>query len=152
LIEKFKSGAPSDQLVATLEEVLEERPELSELRIALAGYYVFRDAEKALELVESIKMSDKQADEAEDIRELARLMSLQPNGESPTAKKLSAAQIAFQSQDMEAGIQQLIDAVNLDKSYQSDLPRKAAIAIFRILGPSHPLTKSYRWRFDMALY
>ncbi len=152
LIDQLRSGTPSGKTVAALEQVLEERPDLTELRIALAGYFVFRHPGKALELVESVKLSSKQSDEAEDIRELARLMNLQSNGESPAADKLRAAQTSFQLGQMETGIQQLIDAVSLDKTYQEDLPRKAAIAIFRTLGASHPLTKSYRWKFDMALY
>lgn len=152
LIDQLKAGTPSGKTVATLEAVLEERPDLTDLRIALAGYFVFRYPEKALNLVESVRLSDKQSDEAEDIRELARLMSLQSNGESPAGEKLRAAQTAFQLGQIETGIQQLIEAVSLDKTYQEDLPRKAAIAIFRTLGPGHPLTRNYRWRFDMALY
>lgn len=152
LMEQLKSDNPSGKVVATLEQTLEENPGLTELRVALAQYFVFRSPEKALKLVEPVKLSDKQSDEAGDIRALAQLMNLQSNGESPAAEKLGAAQLAFQSGKMETGIQHLIDAVMLDKTYLEDLPRKAAIAIFRTLGPGHPLTKNYRWKFDMALY
>jgi putative thioredoxin len=152
LIEQLKSGSPSDEVVTSLEETLAERPDLTELRIALAQYFIFRSPGKALKLVESVKLGDQQSDEAEDIRTLAQLMNLQSNGESPAAEKMQAAQEAFQVGKMESGIQHLIDAVSMDKTYQKDLPRTAAIAVFRTLGPSHPLTKNYRWKFDMALY
>jgi len=152
LLDQLNKGQATEASIMALEDALAQRPELLDVRTALARHFVFTQPEKALELVDAIKMSDKQSDEADDIRELARLMTLPSNGDSPAAAKVKAAQQAFQSGQLESGIQELIDAVSIDKSYNDDLPRKAAIAIFRTLGNKHPLTKSYRWKFDMALY
>jgi hypothetical protein len=111
--------------VTSLEETLAERPDLTELRIALAQYFVFRSPGKALNLVESVKLGDQQSDEAEDIRALAQLMNLQGNGESPAAEKLQCRSGSlFRVGKMETGIQHLIDAVSLDKTYQGGPAQK----------------------------
>ncbi len=152
LIEKVRAHAATEEDVVALEMLLAEKPEMTEARVALAQYFVFTRPERALDMVDSVKMSDKFSDLADDIKELARLMTFSGNGESPAAPKLQDAQKAFRKGQLEAGIQQLIDAVSLDKNCEGDLPRKAGIAIFRLLGAGSELTKKYRWKFDMAIY
>ncbi len=152
LIENLKSGNTSEEELLQIENTIQQNPEASEARIALAQYYVFRQPKKATDLVAAVKLGDKESSEAQDIKELARLMTLNGQEDGPVTAKIKAAQNSFQQGELETGIQELIDAASMDKSYLDDLPRKAAIAFFRILGNQHPLTKNYRWKFDMALY
>ncbi|MGD1895226.1 MAG: tetratricopeptide repeat protein [Cyclobacteriaceae bacterium] len=62
------------------------------------------------------------------------------------------AQDAMKEDKFESALQALIQATMLDKTYCNELPRRAAIALFRLMGADHPLTKQYRKQFDMALY
>lgn len=151
LIEQIKSGQATETQVAQLEEFVQVNPEIIEARVALAGHHVFNKPAEALALVESIKMGEKQFQDAEDVRTLATLMQLESD-QSAVANLLVEAKEHLAVKNMEEAIQKLIDATTKDKSFQGDLPRKAAIAFFRTLGNSHPLSKNYRWKFDMALY
>jgi len=67
-------------------------------------------------------------------------------------RKIKEARFLIQSQDIEGALSNLIEAVVVDKEYCEELPRKAVIAIFNLLGPAHELTQRYRRQFDMALY
>ena len=40
----------------------------------------------------------------------------------------------------------------IDRTLDDDGARKACVALFKILGEKHPVTKKYRRRFSMALY
>ncbi len=146
-VEGGANGEALEQLVA----FAEANPNLTEAAVTAAQRLVFRDPARAARLVEGVTLGDKYADAAEDIRQIGRLMTFEP-GDAPVAKKLAEAREALSRQDLAAAIQRLIDATMIDKSYEDDLPRKTAIALFRTLGDEHPLTKQYRRMFDMALY
>jgi putative thioredoxin len=136
------------------EELIEfaaAHPDLEEARLALARYEVFNNPVQAVDWVKGIGLGHPDYETAEDIRVLARLALFQ-GGETPVALTVAAAGKYAEEGQIEPAIQALIEAVMLDKSFEDDLPRKACIAIFRMLGPSHPLTKTYRRRFDMMLY
>ena len=121
-------------------------------RLALARLVVFEQPEEAAALVVAIRLGDELFDAAEDVRTLAHLMQLELENGTPAAGHLAEAQQALASGNMENAIRKIIAATMADKSYLSDLPRLSAIALFRILGSSHELTKKYRRQFDMALY
>ncbi len=144
-------GAIDEAVLEELEEFAAANPDLKEAAIEAARRLVWTKPGKALELVAGIHMGDKFFDAAEDLRELGRLLAFNGNG-NPAAEALEKARTAFQTKDLEAGLQELIRATMIDKNFQDDLPRKASIAMFRTLGTEHPLTKKYRRQFDMALY
>ncbi len=139
-----------DSLV-NLDLFVAANPDVTEARMALAKHLSFTQPAKAIDLVKNIHLGDKFHDDAEDVRTLAELMSFENDG-SPAARKLAAAQEAIGNRDWEAAIQLIIEATVADKNFCNDLPRRAAIALFRTWGSAHPLTQNYRWRFDMALY
>lgn len=150
-LQSLLDGASEPEGLARLEAFVAENPDLPEAAVTLAKYVVFTQPERAKELVDSIKMGDELADTAEDIRTIAEFLQYQSDG-SPAGKALSSARSALAEGNQEKTIQQIIEATTLDKSLAKDLPRRSAIAFFRILGNAHPLTKNYRWRFDMVLY
>lgn len=150
LLEAFKNDNSASNLAA-IEDFVAQHPDLKQPALILAKILVFTEPEKATALVEDIYMGDKLYDEAQDIIVLAELMNHEPD-DQPVAQALQRAKTAIQEDDLEVALQAVIDATTINKSYQDDLPRKAAIAMFRLLGNQHELTKKYRWRFDMALY
>ncbi len=140
-----EGGAPE------LEAFVAQNPDIAEARLALARLIVYNDPERAAALVQPIRLGDKLAEYAEDLRILAELMSVEPD-DSPAGRLIGGARQALRRKDNETAIKNIIEAATVDKSYADDLPRRAAIALFRLWGPQDALTKNYRWRFDMALY
>lgn len=64
---------------------------------------------------------------------------------------LKAAQAAEDSNWDEA-LKLLIEVIQSDRYFDDDGARKACIAIFKMLGPSHEFTRKHRRMFDMVLY
>lgn len=150
-LQSLIENAGTPEGLAQLEAFVTENPDIQEAVVGLAKHLVFQDTQKAVELVAHVKAADEMAEVAEDIRTVAELQDFDnTNGQAGDA--LQAAKTALSEGDQTQAIQQLIEATKLDKSLANDLPRRASIALFRLLGPAHPVTKEYRWRFDMALY
>lgn len=141
-----------ESVLKELELFVQANPDLKEGQIWLAAEKVFENTEEAIDLVEDIKIGHELYDLAEDVRNLANLMEFAPDGHHKVDEKLDHARNALRKKDKESAVQHLIDAVMLDKTYQNDLPRRATIALFHVLGDQHKITRKYRKRFDMALY
>ena len=88
----------------------------------------------------------------EDVRSLADLMTCTAEGTPNVIEQIQKAQVALKESRFENALQALIQATVLDKTFCQELPRRATIALFRLMGTDHPLTKKYRKQFDMALY
>ena len=138
--------------ISLLENFVVKNPDVKEARLALAKVVVYEKADKAIELVAPIRIGDKLEREAVNIRTIAELLNFQPENEQGVAALLSQAQKALKNKKEEIAIQYIIKAATLDKTYANDLPRRIAIALFNTMGSQHPLTKNYRWKFDMVLY
>ena len=54
--------------------------------------------------------------------------------------------------DFDRGLATFIYVIREDRYYADDFSRKACIAIFRLLGEGHEITRKYRRAFDGALY
>ena len=59
---------------------------------------------------------------------------------------------AVQSGDIDAALGSLIEAVQIDRSYDDDGARKLAIALFLTLGEADPIVKAHRPVFNRSLY
>lgn len=151
IISKLNQGN-HETVMRELELFVQAYPDLKEGQVWLAAEKVFENAEEAIELVEDIKIGHELFELAEDVRNLAHLMEFDQDGNPKLDEKLELAQNALRQRDKETAIQNLIEAVMLDKTYQGDLPRKATVALFHLLGDQHEITRKYRKRFDMALY
>jgi putative thioredoxin len=139
------------ETIEKLKTILAKFPERTDAAIGLAKHIIFTDPTLALALTKGISLSHKLYDQANDVQQLGLLLTSK-NDDSPAGQSVEKAKVAAQSNDLEATAQHLIAAVTADRSYQKELTRKSAIALFRTLGHQHPVTKNYRWRFDMALY
>ncbi len=140
------------EALQALASFVQHNPDVAEARLALAAKVVFTEPDRAIELVSSIRAGHDLAEAADDIRTLVQLLQFSSTDDTPVAQALTQAKQSATEGRLETAIQHLIKAVSIDKSYAKHLPRKAAIALFRILGPEHELTKAWRRQFDMALY
>ncbi len=141
-----------EQLIKALENFVEKNPDVGEARIALSGQLVLSNSEKALALLEGLKIEPKWIQEVEHIKDLAAFMNYLPADETKLATLMNEAQNNIKSEKYEETLESLIEMVMLNKEYAEELPRKAIIALFNQWGREHPLTQKYRRRFDMALY
>ncbi|NND34872.1 MAG: thioredoxin [Saprospiraceae bacterium] len=150
VLEKIETVTES-QASEILSSFLDDHPEHAEARLELAKKLVFSDPARAMKLVADIKMGQAGFDVVEDINNLMELSELsgQANG---LEGELSLSAKEMQTGNLEGSVERLIEVVRQDKSIHKELPRRAAIAIFRLLGNHHPITKKYRRLFDMVLY
>jgi putative thioredoxin len=145
-------GEEKDEALAELRSFVAVHPDLKMARLVLASEIVFDAPEEALELIAPIQSGDLLWDASENIRILAEMGAFKNTDGSEAGKHLEAARTALFDQNFEGAIQGLIEAVEADKSYANELPRRGAIALFRMFGAQHPLTIKYRRRFEMAVY
>ncbi len=152
MMQQLEADSVNAEVLQSLELALQQQPDFSELRIALAKYQLFRAPDTAKELVGHLKGSDPLKDQATDIEVLSQLLTEDFSDGAPIEQQLNLAKEAFKAKDFEQTAKALIQAVTIDKKHKNELPRKASIALFRWLGNDNEITKNYRWRFDMALY
>ncbi len=140
----------SPELIEQLERLHEDHPEAPAVTLALALRLVWNRPEDALALVGQAAPGSKVHEQADDVRTLVQLAGIN-EGKEPVVQQLWQAKHALQRGSREEGITYIIAAVMADKHYANDLPRRAAVALFRLWGEQHPLTQGYRRAFSMAL-
>ena len=145
------AGWPDPAMIEPLESFALAHPTRTDAKVALARFSVLQDPAAAKALAASVPAGDRLGDAAADVLNLAEWMEFSGNG-SAAGALLETARTALQQADIETALQRLIDAVALDKNYRDALPRRATVALFRLLGEQHPLTQTYRRKFSMALY
>ncbi|HHJ40433.1 MAG: thioredoxin [Methylothermaceae bacteria B42] len=155
-VERLLEEGDSESAEALLEEVLETRPADMKARLLLARSCLFRDPERVLSLLEPIKSGSEGAEMAEVVRVLARLLRLQQDSgalpASPVKELYLKAIEALSRQDFENALENFLQVVQKERSFDDDGARKAAIALFNWLGSDHPLTRKYRPKLAAALY
>ncbi len=137
-----------------LRALLDRDPANDQARMLYLSLMALDNVDAAYEQAQQIKdpAASDMVEAIAALHELLHLREKQDLPESPAKPHLLKASEALEKKDYEATVQALIDAVTVDKSYLDDLPRRAAIGLFRLLKPDHPVTRAYRRRFDMALY
>lgn len=159
--EEKKEWAATQELLSALPEVEKEdhlRRFLAkymnhrDASLELAKILAFKDPEQASRLVQFLKMGDPEYDTLTDLRHLVEWSNLDDQNHGGLSEELMKAYRFLKENDLEKSVEAIIDVVKKDKSIHQDLPRKAGIAIFRLLGNQHPVTKKYRRLFDMAMY
>ena len=149
ILQAFEAN-PDD--TAALEHFVAKNPDMVQARLELSKAKLFSDSNLALELIKDIKLGDELFQEAESIKAVAQFLNNEFDRENQVGSLLVDAKEALKTQNFELSIQKVIEATTIDKGYLDDTPRKTAIGLFQYLGPKHPLTKQYRWKFDMVLY
>ena len=153
LLEKLAAGAGDNGAdLDRLREFVVANPDFREGRVALARHLVFTEPQEALELIGDVRLGEEFSDESQDVRTIAEFLTGTQAQDSAAGEELSIAFTSLREQDFASAAEAIVKAATVDKNYQDDLPRKLGIAVFRTLGNHHPITKGFRWKFDMALY
>lgn len=143
---------PDAALIDKLTKFIKENPDDDLARIILAKHLVFLSPLNAENYIADIHLGNEYYDTTVQIKNLARFFTSDYEENSKVAQTMDEAKFDILENDFEGGIQKIILANSLDKSYREDLPRLTAIALFEILGKEHDVTKKYRRKFDMVLY
>lgn len=134
-----------------LEEALAEEPESEEARMLLALALVLEEPERAAELARGLFFP-----EAEAVEALARAAALPEEPEAleehPVKEAYLAAARALREGDLDAALEGFIDVIVRERYYDDDGARKAAVALFTVLGEQDPVVQKHRPAFNRSLY
>lgn len=140
---------------AQLLELRQAYPNRPQLTLDTAKFYIsIGELDKADAQLAQIQGDPQHAPQVEAIRNFTNFQRQcqQPIGEGELDRAFSQACCKAVAGEYEAALQGFIEIVERDRKYQNDGARKAAIAIFNLIGSDNPITKEYRKRLTMALY
>jgi len=91
------------------------------------------------------------AELAADVMSIVDLVETPDDAPSRSARPLAAARAALAAHDLDRALDSLVDAVAADRRFGDDLARRAAVALFRLLGSDHELTRTYQRKLASVL-
>ena len=139
-------------LADELERFVAEQPDLALGRLRLAQTIVTRDPARARELAHRGSVEPELADLADDVESLAELVENGSGAPEAVASHLAGARTALREHDLDRALEHLVDAAMRNKSYRNELARRVAVALFRLLGQDHELTRKHQRRLAMAIH
>ncbi|GAB5518012.1 MAG: tetratricopeptide repeat protein [Rhodothermales bacterium] len=140
-----------------LRTILAAEPNHPEAGVLLAQGLAFTKPDEALGLVEAAAFAGPQYLQVQEaVRTLAHLQEVAAAPaalpDDPVKATYVQAAESMLARDFDAALEGFIDVIQRNRYYDDDTSRKACIALFVLLGDQHPATRTYRRRFDMALY
>lgn len=145
-------GTPDqDRARQDLEGFIEEHPDLPLARLRLAQFIVAERPDRARDAILSAGAGQDLEELAGDLSALADLMQVS-DAPSRVAPHLDAARAALRGHDMDGALERLVELAMMDKSFGDQLARRAAVALFRLLGQNHELTRKHQRGLSMALH
>ncbi|UCE08062.1 MAG: tetratricopeptide repeat protein [bacterium] len=128
-------------------------------KVMLARLMFIDNPDKALKLTESVDEAHSMFDQVEAMQTLHRLSNSakdllkEAQKHNTEAWNLYAKGInAFKKNDYGTALESWIDSIIIDRQVDDDGARKACVALFKILGNEHKLTKKYHRRFSSTLF
>ena len=138
-----------------LEPIVAVEPDNDQAIAALAFALLESDPKRALSTAGTLKLSSTHYEAAEAVRALVGLYARDDGQLLPQDAVrdlyLSAIRDA-RINDFEAALGSLVEVIRKNRYYDDDGARKACIAIFKLAGEDHRLTKTYRPILSTALY
>jgi putative thioredoxin len=136
--------------------ILVESPADEDARVLLARMVFPRDHHEAAGYVSGIEADSSHfafADAVSTVDALERTHDAPASlPESPAKKTYLAALEALARNDYSTAIDDFIEVIRTDKSYDEEGARRGCIALFRILGEDSELTRAKRRDFSSALF
>jgi putative thioredoxin len=124
--------------------------------LLLAQTHLGTDPEHAARTVDSIEMGSQSFEEAEAIRLLAAMFKraeAQDSFARDSVRDLYLTAIdRVRSNDLDAALNGFIEVIRKKRYFDDDGSRKACLAIFKLLGEDHEVTRRYRPALSAALY
>lgn len=141
-----------DEAVTLLETLSSD----SEAAILLASLVVLDDPERALRLVASATDVNGEGERVRAAVDTVGRSILEFEAgqlpEGPGRVDYGNAVAFLREGDLKAAIESLMQVLIKERYYGDDAARKLGVALFTLLGDSHPVTRATRRTFDMYLY
>lgn len=147
--------------VTRLERFMEAHPDHALARIRLAQALVTTDPARARRLLDEAGTDADTADLSADIRALADLMRWDAPGPGTDGSAMASdgmraaldgARESLNRADPDRLLDRLTEAVTRNRAFGDELPRRAAIAVFHLLGDDHEISRKHQRSFSMALH
>lgn len=155
LEQAIESGNRSRSLSLT-RQLAQADPQSDELKVELAFQLLPADLPSAEELFNSISEPERFMMEQEMVQTIRHLAGVSSGDVSLPGNGLSIpyreAAVALMEERFGEAAEGMINVMMADRTFEEDGARKACVALFRMLGEKHPVTRDYRRRFSMALY
>ena len=138
-----------------LEPIVAVEPDNDQALAALAFALLESDSKRALSTAGTIKPGSAHFEAAEAVRALVDLYARDDGQVLPQDAVRDLYQIAIRdarANDFEAALGSFVAVIRKNRYYDDDGARKACIAIFKLAGEDHRLTKTYRPTLSTALY
>lgn len=137
--------------------VLEDHPDHDEAQILMARALAFKDPTRARALAEAAEVADPTLRQMrEGVETVTRLLEMADTPaklpEGAGKETYEKAVRALAEKNFDEAVRHFIEVVRTNRDYDDDGARKACIALFTLLGETHPVTQEHRRTFDMALY
>lgn len=146
------SWPSSDDQITKLAEFITEHAGFADAVIDMAAEQVLMDPEASLNAMKHITFGHPRFETVQAIRTLTEFLNIPADESEKHGQRITVIQGALREKDIDKTLEKLIEFIMVDKAFQDELPRRAVISIFHLLGQQHPLNKKYQRRFSMALY
>ncbi len=143
---------PDSKLVEQLKLFISGNPNHDKAILTLAKHEVFFDPDSAIARLKPGKDKKEIAEQLEDMEVIVEFMAAKFKEKEKSAELMSNARMQLKNQNLEVCIENIIESLNTNPKYKSEIARRTGIALFHFLGNQHMLTKEYRKLFDMAIY
>lgn len=127
-------------------------PTIEEGVVLYAKQVLFMDPIKSKELIGNITLSSPYKDEVDSLVALADTFLYEQKSDEKGHDFFITYKNELREQEMEVAIEALIKAVMANKEVAGGLAKRSGIALFKMLGEQHELSKIYIRRFRMAVY
>jgi putative thioredoxin len=154
-VRQLISSGKEDEAYKVLNELKKEDKDNKETDVLLAQVLLFRNPDEALALLNG---AGEETDNYELVNSVQTIATLLKNFESGTFPEGSVkddykkAAGFLKEKNFDKALEEFINIIRNDRSYDDDGARKACIAIFKYLGEENPLTLKHRRDFGSALY
>ncbi|HAY37387.1 MAG TPA: thioredoxin [Bacteroidetes bacterium] len=141
--------------IRLLEEALRSEPTNSMACGLLASLIVFEDPDRATKLAETAGTGEPRFMQLSSaIKTLSTFLPLDLDDlpEEKGADAFKSAVLALEEGQYGTSIEHVIEVLKVNRFLLDDGARKLGVALFTVLGDTHPVTASYRRTFDMWLY
>ena len=138
-----------------LEPIVAVEPDNDQALAVLAFALLESDPDRALSTAGAIKLGSTHFEAAEAVRALVDLYAKDDGQGLPQDAVRDLYRNAVRearANDFEAALGSFVEVIRKNRYYDDDGARKACIAIFKLAGDDHRLTKSYRPILSTALY
>ncbi|MCI4667586.1 MAG: thioredoxin [Bacteroidia bacterium] len=151
ILEKVRSE-PSLASLTELSDFSQKNKDIFEAEVYLNWFEAVLSPERVQSWLQIHSHQSTYFSQMEDIKALVELSITEPTGKEPFKEAYQAGLESLKKIEIEEGMKHLIKLVMLNKGFKNDLPRRAMISLFHLMGEGHPLSKKYRPHFSMALY